>query len=417
MTPQALREPPAPVAESAANREPICFIVQNMGFGGMEVHTLGLMQVLIARGHDIELISNRYDRYDRLVADKGWTDRVRITHTDLPGILYGEGSDRRGWREVLRHVRSRILIFPKGNNNYGQPGFLRECRARFTKIIFIEHLEALARPKISGSRFGIPGIGFWWHKRRWISRFGSRYADAIVAVSTQVKDRLVETVGFAPEKISVVSNGVPWREFVRDEARGAAVRARHHIPADTVVFGMLTRLTPAKGIDIAVRAVRALLETQPARTFVLAIAGEGPDEQDLKTLAASLQVEERVKFLGFVTDPGEMLSAFDVILFSSRVEGLPLGLLQGMAAGCIPVVTRISGMPQVVNGPDVGWVVQPEDPAAVAEALRQVLLLDTDALTRMRRAATARVRDAFDLERANLHILEVCGLLTGQERP
>ncbi len=359
MTPPVL-EQSAGLDTSFDGRRSVAFITQNVSFGGMEVHTIGLMRALIDRGYTIELIQNRHRLYDDAIAANGWADRVRVLPADADGILYGERSDRAGWRRLLSGLASDVLIFPKGNYNYGQLGFLQECRRAVRQIVFVEHLEPRERPRGGRWRLGIiPPLGLWWHKRRWSSRLGSRYADTVIAVSAKVKDRLVTDIGFPPGKVAVVRNGVPWQRFARDAAAGQSARVRHGIPSDAFVFGMLSRLSAEKGIDTALRAVRLLVDRGPQRPFSLVVAGEGYEAARLAELAAQLEIRPYVRFIGFVREPEAVLSAFDVILFSSRVEGLPLGLLQGMAAGCIPIVTRISGMPEVVSSPEIGWVVAP----------------------------------------------------------
>src|SRR5262245_38394674 len=115
------------IVESFGNgRSFICVIAQQVSFGGSEVHTLALMRSLIDRGHRIELIANRFHGYDEIVRQSGWGHKVRIIHTDLDGIWYGERSDRGGWRRVFESIAAEVLVFVKGNNNYGQVGFLRE---------------------------------------------------------------------------------------------------------------------------------------------------------------------------------------------------------------------------------------------------------------------------------------------------
>jgi glycosyltransferase involved in cell wall biosynthesis len=393
-------------------RRRICIITQNASFGGMEVHTLGLMEALIGRGYGIDLVSNRYYGYDEFVQQCGWFDQVSVLHTALSGILYGERSDRRGWRRVLRGVRSEVLIFPKGNNNFGQIGFLRECRRAFRKIIFIEHLEPHERPKKALRRWWgrVPGIGLWWYRRKAFSKIGSLYADHIVAVSEKIRERLAKDFGYAPSKLSVVQNGVHWQHFLRSVDSGRACRARYGMSSNAFVFGMLTRLSQEKGIDIALRAIRLLVDQYRERSFLLVIAGEGYQADKLRELADTLDLDDRVRFIGFVPRPEEVLSAYDVILFSSNVEGLPLGLLQGMAAGCVPIVTRVGGMPEAVNSPDVGWVVSPGNPEELCRAMKAALSLGGEELSLMRENACARIRREFDIAESHRRILEVCGL-------
>jgi len=280
-------------------RESVCFITENRSFGGVEVHTLGLMDALIRRGYTIELVENRYDGYDDIVRARDWKEHVHIIHTDLDGILYGERTDLRQWRKVLASLRSRILVFPKGNNNYGQIRLLRLCRRQFERIVLIEHLEPYAKPRAGKRWFGVvPGFGLWWRRRRLFSRLGAACADHIIAVSEQVRRRLVDDFDYAADRLSVVRNGVAWRELQRNEAVGREFRERHDIEPDGFVFGMLTRLSPEKGIDLALHALQRLLSGNPARRPYLVIAGQGNLREQLEQLAERLGVREHVRFIG-----------------------------------------------------------------------------------------------------------------------
>lgn len=388
-------------------------ITQSRAFGGVEVHTLGLMGALIERGYRIEMISCRHRMYDDPVRDRGWQEHVRIIHTDLTVGLADElrGADP-GWDDLFADVESDVLIFPKATHDQGSLAFLRRCRRAFRKVYLIEHLEHPLPRKFSGRRLGfIPtGLGLWWYRRRLLNRLRPLCADHIVAVSDKVRDRLTLEWGLSPKRISVVRNGVPWRELVRNAEQGAAFRSAHGIPSDAFVFGIVARLRSEKGIDIALRAMRLLLDEGAPREVCLVIAGQGPDEAELKALTRKLRLEDRVRFIGFVPQVRRILSAFDVILFPSRLEGLPLGLLEGMAAGCIPIVTRISGMPEAVNSPEVGWVVSPESPEELHQAMRSVLALDPQALAAMRENVTKRIREHFDIDVCHRRFIECFGL-------
>ncbi|MBS0394290.1 MAG: glycosyltransferase [Proteobacteria bacterium] len=390
------------VAAPSAERPSVCFITENQNFGGVEVHTLGLIGALLRHGFDVELIENRYEGYDPILEERGWRDRVQVTHTRLSGILYGEPTDVAGWRAVLKPLRSRVLIFPKGNNNFGQIRLLRLCREKFERVILIEHLEPPARPSGGKRWLGVvPGLGLWWRRRRWSSRLGAACADRVVAVSERVRSRLVEDFGYPEHKLEVVRNGVAWRDLQRDAESGRAFRERFSIPADAFVFGMLTRLSPEKGVDLALRALARVVGARPPRAPCLVVAGHGPLRAELERLAAELDVVAHVRFIGFVPRPAEVLSGYDAILFSSSLEGLPLGLLEGMAAGCVPIVTRISGMPEAVHSGDVGWVVPPGDATALGAAMLAALAMPPDALDAMRRRVSTRIREHFDVDRAH----------------
>ncbi|MDR2876758.1 MAG: glycosyltransferase family 4 protein [Chromatiales bacterium] len=401
--------------DNQAARDPnsVCFITQTGAVGGVAIHTMRLMEALLSRGYRIELIQCRYHGFD------SWHEGLASTARKAVSILhvgFHVNAPPGAWRPVMGALNSATLIFPKGGNFMGGIGLLRLWRRTFSHLYFIEHLEAPPVPERSSARyFGvIPGLGLWWYKR-WLTHkvrawYANRLVDRIIAVSEKVKGRLLEDWQYTPGKIVVVRNGVYWQHFIRDEERGHACRVRCDIPSDGFVFGMVTRLSEEKGIDIALRALRYAMDSVLGRRPYLLIAGGGPQANELQALSAALGVDENVRFIGFISDVRDVLFASDVILFSSRLEGLPLGLLEGMAAGCVPVVTQVSGMPEVVDSSEIGFVVSPESPVELGEAMKNVMTLDRDAFERLRNNAVQRVRENFDAAKSYVAILDVCGL-------
>jgi glycosyltransferase involved in cell wall biosynthesis len=390
----------------------VCVVVQTTGLGGTEVHTLGFIDALIQKGYGIELVSCAPHLYDRLIEARDWRDRVRISHVAL-SVSTDDEVELQQWSVALAGLTSRVLILPKGEYRMGSIGFLRRCRRVFDRCYAIEHLEAEPLPKADIRRiFGIVPVGFglWRRRLRWERQRAARAFDRIVAVSDAVKRRLVDDWGIPPGQIEVVRNGVRWRDLSRDSELGRQWRIRQGLSEDTFVFGMLTRLSHWKAIPVALQAAQVLMQSCGPRDFCLAIAGEGEQAEMLARMSHELGLASHVRFLGYTQERLAALSAFDAILFSSIREGLPLGLLEGMAAGCVPIVTRISGMPEAVDSPDIGWVVPPNDPAALAQAMREALTLEPAALDQMRHANVERVGKHFDLDESYRRILAVMAL-------
>ncbi|MBA2565780.1 MAG: glycosyltransferase family 4 protein [Gemmatimonadetes bacterium] len=165
-----------------------------------------------------------------------------------------------------------------------------------------------------------------------------------------------------------------------------------------------------KGPDIALEAYRLLHAMQLQRETRLIVAGDGPEADTLKDLAAQYGLADRVLFTGFVARPVEVLSSMDAIVFSSRQEGLPLALLEGMAAGALPIVTRVGGMPEVINDPELGWVVEAGDVAGLAQAMAEATALDRPTIAARRERVLERVRTGFDAQTTYRMLLDVAGL-------
>ncbi len=194
---------------------------------------------------------------------------------------------------------------------------------------------------------------------------------AHVAVSHETKRLLVERFGLPGNKIEVISNAVDtdyWAPATTEERD--AGRQRVGAPAVPIVI-CVARLAPQKGIDVLLRA--CALEPLAFRNWVLLLAGEGPDEADLRALAQGLGIADRLRWLGWHTDVRPFLAAADHFVLPSRWEGQPMTVLEAMAAGVPVVATAVSGTPEALDYGRVGTLVPPEDPLALSQALANEL--------------------------------------------
>jgi glycosyltransferase involved in cell wall biosynthesis len=170
---------------------------------------------------------------------------------------------------------------------------------------------------------------------------------------------------------------------------GVDIPARPHGPAGhrPPTIGVHARLTRQKGIDVLVEAVRAMVEQ--GQELEVCIAGRGRDEAALRQAAQGLPV----RFLGWTAEPRGFLAGVDVFCQPSRLEALPLALLEAMAEG-LPCVATDVGDVRVRLGGAVD-LVPPEDPEALATALT-ALLEDADRRSALGRAARAFAETRLD---------------------
>jgi glycosyltransferase involved in cell wall biosynthesis len=140
--------------------------------------------------------------------------------------------------------------------------------------------------------------------------------------------------------------------------------------------------------------LRALAQLEPG-AFTVRIVGDGPEREALEEEAHSLGLAD-VQFLGERNDVPAQIDDADVFALASRSEGLPVSVLEAMAAGLPVVASAVGGVPELLDE-GTGRLVPPGDPAALAEALQGVLA-DPGLRSRLGRAARARVEERFDLE-------------------
>jgi glycosyltransferase involved in cell wall biosynthesis len=269
---------------------------------------------------------------------------------------------------------------------------------KFGSNLWAAILARLARPPVllthehSWSFEGAP-------LRRLVDReLIARAADVVLAVSERDRERMVEVEGIPRGKVRVVRNGIP------DPPAGDRARARADlgIPPDAPVVGTVCGLRPEKALEVALAGVAPLVARHPGLRFV--VVGDGPERGRLETLAASLAVP--TLFLGRRPneDVPDLLAAMDVLVCSSRFEGMPLAMLEWMAAGRAIVAPRVGGIPLLLEDGVHGLLV----PAADAEALGAAvgrLLEHPGERRRLGEAARARQQAEFRL-RHTLDALE-----------
>jgi glycosyltransferase involved in cell wall biosynthesis len=206
-----------------------------------------------------------------------------------------------------------------------------------------------------------------------------RYADAVVAVSRPLIDRLAG-VGIPRKRIHCVANGFApsTPPLTRDAARD-----RLGIPRDALVAGWVGRLSSEKGPDVMLDAIAA---TDSA--WRLSMLGDGREQHALHAQAAALGISARVTWHGSVADAASLFAAFDAFILSSRTEGTPIALLEAMAVGVPIVATRVGGVPDVVSEAEA-MLVSSDHPDAIAAALQAI---HRDPSNALRRADAARKR-------------------------
>ena len=210
-------------------------------------------------------------------------------------------------------------------------------------------------------------------------RLAARCADHIVCVSSDCA-RLSRHEGL--RRTLVIPNGVDTSRFsyAGPGADGPAV--------------FVGRLSPEKDISTLLHAAAIAVRTLP--TFRLVIAGAGPLAGDLAAHSGELGLSGHVSFTGELTDIPVLLRSAAAFVLPSRTEGLPLTVLEAMAAGLPVIATHVGGTAEAVLDGRTGVLVRPGDPVGLAAALLRVCT-DSALARAMGRAGRARVEALFDV--------------------
>ncbi len=214
-----------------------------------------------------------------------------------------------------------------------------------------------------------------------------------VAISPAVAERLV-AAGVSPAQTRTIPSAVDPRALVPKRGR-RATRCAEGVAPDTTLLLVLAALVRRKGVDVLFEALARLSAEglEPA----LWIAGDGPERGSLERRSDEMGLAPRVRMLGQRRDVADLLAACDVVVLPSRREGLGVAALEAAAAGRPVVASRVGGLMDVVEDQRTGLLVPPEDPDALAAALRW-LLSDCALRARLGRAGADYIAQRFGVD-------------------
>jgi glycosyltransferase involved in cell wall biosynthesis len=249
---------------------------------------------------------------------------------------------------------------------------VRICRKFRPHILvahgYSEHLWG----RYAGLLAGVPNLVQVEHNTRerysswrlFQSRWLKRRTQAIVGCSEGVREVLIGR-GAPPARTLAIPNGISLEPFAGAE--------RHPFAQRKPGLVMVARLSRQKDHVTLLRAL-ALLGARGLRP-TLSLAGGGKPEARLRlqALADTLGISDQIRFLGVCNDVPGLLLAHQISVLSTHYEGMPLALLEGMAAGCAVIGSDVPGVREVLRDGENGWLVKPADPVALADRMEHLL--------------------------------------------
>ena len=231
--------------------------------------------------------------------------------------------------------------------------------------------------------FTIHGSAEFYEMSRWWLGEKVRRALFVICISSFCRSQVMLAAPVANwGKLRIVHCGVDARLFPLKRHEGQGRR---------LLF--VGRLGPEKGGPILLEAVGQLSEA------ILDIVGDGPSLASLREQAAAIGITDRVVFHGSMNEDSvrKRLAEADVFIMTSFPEGVPVVLMEALAAGVPAVATRIAGIPELIEDGVTGLLVPPAEPTATAQAVRR-LLEDPDLRNRIATAGREKVEREFNLE-------------------
>ncbi|HEV3478319.1 MAG TPA: glycosyltransferase family 4 protein [Gaiellaceae bacterium] len=354
-------------ASSPPRRPRLLVLVTLAEVGGAQAYVASLLPTLV-RGFQVTVAAYGPGPLREAAAAAG-ARFVPLRHVRRP---ISPWRDLAGILELVRLLRrERPDIVHANSSKAGVLGRLAAVLTRVPIRIFTVHGWAFSAHSGAAS-----------HVYRAADRLMRPLTTATICVSERERARGLEARTCDPERTVVIPNAV-------DVAR--LPRASHDDTRASIVS--VGRLAPPKDFRTLVRALALL----PPGAVDALLVGDGPDRAELEAEIARLDLGERVELAGERHDVPELLSRANLFVLSSLSEGLPVSVLEAMAAGLPVVGSSVGGVPELVGDGETGFLVEPGNPDELAAAIGR-LLADPELRRRMGEAGRERARVRFALE-------------------
>lgn len=229
-----------------------------------------------------------------------------------------------------------------------------------------------------------------WHHVA-LDRMGAKHVDLFISNSQAGKESRLWRERFSADRIAVVLNGIELPDLSTRAALRREFRARHGIPEDAKLIGLVANYRPQKGHRVALRAFAKLRERHPKARLLF--AGEDFMQGAIARDVIARGLGPFVSILGHQRDLNPLYAALDVFVLPSDYEGTPNTLMEAMAWELPCVAATVGGIPEVLRPQDGGVLIPPRDPARLARAMHSLI----EAGTPLQPALRARIDSDFSI--------------------
>lgn len=351
----------------------VAFLSTGLAYGGAETQLVNLATRLKKRGWDVRVVS--------MLPPQAFTEELAAA-----GIPFATLNMRRGvpdpqavfrLAKILRQWRPDIV-----HSHMVHANIMARVTCIFCRV-----------PVVISTAHNINEGGRW---REIAYRITDPLADLTTNVSWAAVNRYIKVGAVPKNKIVFMPNGVDTQRYRSNP--DARLRLRKELELDGYYIWLAVgRFEEQKDYPNLLRAFKRVIDKRVEA--VLLIAGQGTLFEEMRAMAYSLELAEKVRFLGVRRDVPELMSAADAYVMSSAWEGLPMVLLEAAACELPIVATDVGGNSEIVLDGTSGFIVPPRDPEALAAAMLKMMSLSEDERRAMGRAGRAHIEANYSLDR------------------
>jgi glycosyltransferase involved in cell wall biosynthesis len=330
----------------------ILHVLFSRGWGGLERYAIELAKRTAQRGHDVAFI-----------ARDGTPTAEALSNQDL---ILGDFWRPVNYIDVPIMVRLRKIITSRQVDvvhvhHSADLGLTAPAlwRATGIKLIFSNYMQT-PKPKQDA-----------YHQRE----YGR--VDKVLVSSGFLKKNVVANLPVDEQVVEILPYGLDLDRFTVEQSIAGSFRAAHHIPANVPLVGVISRLDPLKGQREMIQAAPAIIAAVP--DVHIALVGdetpefEGVMESELKSLATTLGIADRIHFTGYEINTANALADLTVYALPTHSETYSIACLEAMAMGKAIVGTDAGGTPEMLGKGEYGLLCKPKDPLSLAEKVIELL--------------------------------------------
>jgi glycosyltransferase involved in cell wall biosynthesis len=323
--------------------------------GGGERHLADLVNGLVERGHEVHVALRPNSPLIDELRQSTQKDVAEITFTTLPLRNSLDAFSARSLSTLVRRNQIQI-VHAHMARDYPLAAYAARGNKSARLIVTRHVLFPLGR----------------------LHRITFSKAARIIAVSEAVAAQVRADKVAAPERISVVLNGIDARKFevACDRFNRERFLAAWGLPDNTLLIGTVGELTPLKGHEEFLRAAAEVRKQFPSSHFIIAgtdSSRENKNRAVLEQMMKELKLTDHVRLVGWVEDLPQLYCALDVFVSASHTESFGLAITEAMASGTPVVATETEGAREIIQAGETGLMVPVGNVAALASSIRELL--------------------------------------------
>lgn len=241
-----------------------------------------------------------------------------------------------------------------------------------------------------------------------IEKVLAKKCDKIIAISEQEKKSAIEKNICNEEKIDVIFNGIDIDEYKNNIADKQDIRKKLNIHSDSIVIGMVGRISKQKSPDIFIKSAAKIKQKVPNAFFV--IVGDGDERKEIEKLIEELGLKGSVLITGWVKNTYKYIQAFDIAMLLSRWEGFGLAIAEYMICEVPVIATNVDAIPNLISNNENGILVEVDN---IEESVKAILKIinDKEFVNYIVDNSRNKVKKEFDVKRVALQHEEIIDIL------